>query len=70
MAPRRVPLVAGKIISDPRHNDQNIEAVIALAMQKDPTLAPAHADALRKLFDGIRLGCPFKSASENLYISK
>lgn len=54
MAPREVPAIAGQFISDPRCTSQDIEAVIALAMKKDPTLTPAHADALRKLFDGPR----------------
>ena len=30
------------------------EAVVALALKKDPTLTPEHAEALRKLFDGPR----------------
>jgi feruloyl esterase len=54
MAPREAPAVAGKFISDPRCTPADIEAVIALALKKDPTLTPAHADALRKLFDGPR----------------
>lgn len=54
MAPREAPAVAGKFISDPRCTPEDIEAVIALALKKDPSLTPAHADALRKLFDGPR----------------
>ena len=83
MAPREVPAAAGKFVSDPRCTAQDIEAVIALAMQKDPTLTPAHAEALRKLFDGpkhtvtgerIFNGIPFGSAIDaahsHLYLFK
>ena len=83
MAPREAPAVAGKFVSDPRCNGKDIEAVIALALQKDPTLTPEHAEALRKLFDGPRRavtgerifnGIPFGSALEpahgNLYLFK
>ncbi|PTY00724.1 hypothetical protein DB345_00150 [Spartobacteria bacterium LR76] len=52
MAPREVPVAAGKFVSDPRWDAKDKEAVIALALKKDPTLTPEHADALRKLFDG------------------
>ncbi len=81
MAPREVPLVAGKIVSDPRHSEQDVEEVIALAMQKAPTLTAAHAAALRKLldgprhaitgeriFDGIPMGCSFEAATGHLYL--
>ena len=54
MAPREAPAVAGKFISDPRCDTKDIEAVIALALKKDPTLTKEHAEALRKLFDGPR----------------
>jgi feruloyl esterase len=54
MAARETPPVAGKFVSDSRCNARDIEAVIALALQKDPTLTPEHAEALRKLFDGPR----------------
>ncbi len=54
MAARETPATAGKIVSDPRCDSKDIEAVIALARQKDPTLTDAHAEALRKLFDGPR----------------
>jgi feruloyl esterase len=83
MAPREAPAVAGKFISDPRYTQKDIEAVIALALQKDPSLTPAHADALRKLFDGPRHtvtgerifnGIPFgssiSSAHGHLYLFK
>jgi len=83
MASREVPALAGKMISDPRCDAKDIEAVIALALQKDPTLTPAHAEALRKLFDGPRStltgerifdGIPFGSAfgpaHGNLYLFK
>lgn len=83
MAPREAPAVAGKFISDPRSDAKDIEAVIALALKKDPTLTPAHADALRKLFDGPRHsvtgerifnGIPFgsslSSAHGHLYLFK
>jgi len=54
MAPREIPLAAGKFVSDPRCTMQDIENVIALALKKDATLADEHAVALRKLFDGPR----------------
>jgi feruloyl esterase len=81
MASREVPAIAGKFISDPRCDSKDIEAVIALARQKDPSLTDAHAAALRKLFDGpkdpttgerifdgIPLGSTFEPASWNLYL--
>ncbi len=40
MAPREGPAVAGKFVSDPRCTPKDIEAVIALAMEKDPTRTP------------------------------
>ncbi|WP_175517593.1 tannase/feruloyl esterase family alpha/beta hydrolase [Planctomicrobium piriforme] len=52
MAAREIPAVAGKFVSDPRCDAKDIEAVVALALQKDPTLTKEHAEALRKLFDG------------------
>lgn len=52
MAAREVPPFAGKLVSDPRCDPKDIEAVIALALKKDATLTPEHAEALRKLFDG------------------
>ena len=54
MAPREIPLAAGKFVSDPRCTLQDIEAVIALARKKDASLTDEHAVALRKLFDGPR----------------
>ncbi|HEY3901552.1 MAG TPA: tannase/feruloyl esterase family alpha/beta hydrolase [Chthoniobacter sp.] len=81
MAAREIPAVAGKFVSDPRCTAKDIEAVIALALQKDSTLTPAHAEALRKLFDGPRhavtgerifdgipLGASFDAAHGNLYL--
>ncbi len=83
MAARETPPVAGKFVSDPRCSAKDIEAVIALAMQKDPTLTQAHADALRKLFDGPRhavtgerifngipIGSSLSPAHGNLYLFK
>ncbi|SDT89175.1 Tannase and feruloyl esterase [Verrucomicrobium sp. GAS474] len=84
MASREVPALAGKMVSDPRCDGKDIEAVIQLAMQKDPSLTPAHAAALRKLFDGPRStttgerifdGVPFGSPLDalshgNLYLFK
>lgn len=83
MGTREAPVVAGKFISDPRCTSKDIEAVIALALQKDPTLTPAHADALRKLFDGPRhavtgerifngipLGTSIDAAHGHLYLFK
>jgi feruloyl esterase len=54
MATREIPAIAGKFISDPRCDAKDIEAVIALAMKKDPSLTLEHAAAMRKLFDGPR----------------
>ncbi|MDB6137499.1 MAG: hypothetical protein JWO94_571, partial [Verrucomicrobiaceae bacterium] len=81
MAARELPQTAGQLISDPRCNKDDIEAVIKLAREKDPTLTDAHAAALRKLFDGpkhaitgerifngIPLGSSFDSAHGHLYL--
>ncbi|MFZ4776107.1 MAG: tannase/feruloyl esterase family alpha/beta hydrolase [Terrimicrobiaceae bacterium] len=54
MAARETPATAGKFVSDPRCDSKDIEAVIGLAMQKDPTLTKDQAGALRKLFEGPR----------------
>lgn len=83
MAAREIPAVAGKFISDPRANSKDVESVIGLAMQKDPTLTKEHAEALRKLFAGPRdtvtgerifCGIPFGSSFDiargNLYLFK
>jgi feruloyl esterase len=83
MASRETPAVDGKFVSDPRCDSKDIEAVVALAMQKDPTLTPQQADALRKLLDGpkhditgerifggIPIGAAFGGAVGNLYIFK
>jgi feruloyl esterase len=82
-AAREIPLAAGKFVSDPRCTPQDIEAVIALARQKDSTLTDAHAAALRKLFDGphhavtgerifngIPFGSTLESAHGHLYLFK
>ncbi|MDI1313507.1 tannase/feruloyl esterase family alpha/beta hydrolase [Prosthecobacter sp.] len=81
MASREIPQTAGKMVSDPRCTDKDIEAVIALAMKKDPTLTDKHATALQKLFsgpkhaitgerifDGIPFGSSFKIAHGHLYL--
>ncbi|SDU10041.1 feruloyl esterase [Verrucomicrobium sp. GAS474] len=83
MAPREAPAVAGKFVSDPRGDAKDTEAVIALALKNDPTLTPAHAEALRKLFagptnsltgerifDGLPIGASFAGATGNLYLFK
>jgi len=83
IAGREVPAIAGKFISDPRCDSKDIEAVIALARKKDPSLTDAHAVALRKLFNGPRdertgarifngipLGTHFEPATGNLYLFK
>jgi len=83
MAERETPATAGKIVSDPRCDSKDIEAVIALAMKKDPTLTQEHAEAMRKLFggprhavtgerifDGIPIGSSFKAAHGHLYLFK
>jgi feruloyl esterase len=81
MAAREIPQTAGKMVSDPRCTDKDIEAVIALARKKDSTLTDKHAEALRKLFsgpkhsitgerifDGIPFGSSFKIAHGHLYL--
>ena len=81
MAAREIPQTAGKLVSDPRCDKNDIEAVIKLARQKDPTLTDAHAEAMRKLFDGPRhavtgerifngipLGSSFDAAHGHLYL--
>lgn len=83
MASRETPAAAGKFVSDPRCESKDIEAVIALARQKDSTLSPEHTDALRKLFggpkhavsgerifDGIPLGSALETAHGHLYLFK
>ena len=83
MAAREIPLTAGKLVSDPRCDMKDIEAVIKLARSKDATLTDAHAEALRKLFDGPRhavtgerifCGIPFGSSFDiahgHLYLFK
>jgi feruloyl esterase len=54
MAARQVPALAGKSIADPRCTAKDIEGVIRLAREKDPTLTDEQAKALFKLFDGPR----------------
>lgn len=80
-AAREAPETAGKLVSDPRCTKDDIEAVIKLARKKDATLTDAHADALRKLFEGphhavtgerifngIPLGSSFDAAHGHLYL--
>jgi len=81
MAARELPQTAGKLVSDPRCDKSDIEAVIKLARQKDATLTDAHEAALRKLFDGPRhamtgerifngipLGSSFDASHGHLYL--
>lgn len=81
MASRELPQTAGKLVSDPRCTPQDIEAVVALALKKDPTLTAKHAEALRRLFggpvhavtgerifDGLPFGSTFGIARGNLYL--
>lgn len=83
MASREIPQTAGKLVSDPRCDTDDIEAVIALARKMDATLRDTHAEALRKLFDGpkhsvtgerIFCGIPFGSSFDiahgHLYLFK
>jgi len=83
MSNREPPQTAGKIVSDPRCTAKDIEAVISLAMETDPTLTSEHAVALQKLFDGPRhavtgerifsgipFGSTFDMAHGNLYLFK
>ena len=76
MASKETPAAAGKFVSDPRCNSKDIEAVAALALKKDASLTPEHAEALRKLFDGPRHavtgerifnGIPFGSALQSAH---
>lgn len=73
VAGREIPQTAGKLVSDPRCSAQDIDAVIALARAKDPTLTDEQAQALHQLFDGPRhavtgerifCGIPFGSSFE------
>ena len=81
VASREIPQTAGKMVSDPRCNEKDIGAVIALARKRDATLTDKHAEAMRKLFDGpkhtvtgerifcgIPFGSSFKSAHGHLYL--
>ena len=81
MACRETPQTAGRIISDPRCTREDIEAVIAAALKKNPTLTDRHAEALRKLFtgpihsvtgerifNGLPFGAAFDGAYGNLYL--
>lgn len=81
MAPREIPVAAGKFVSDPRCTAKDIDAVIALARQKDSTLTDEHAAALKKLFEGPRhavtgerifngipLGSSIESSHGHLYL--
>ena len=81
MASRQVPALAGKCVADPRCTGTDIDGVIQLARQKDPTLTDAQAEGLRKLFDGPRdaetgerifcgvpIGSSFDPAHGNLYL--
>lgn len=83
MAARETPAASGKFVSDPRCDVRDIEAVIALAQQKDATLTQEHADALRKLFggpkhavtgerifNGIPIGSALETAHGHLYLFK
>ncbi len=81
MADRELPQTAGKMVSDPRCTEADIEGVIALARKTDPSLTDAHAEALwklftgpkhelsgEKIFDGVPLGSTFNIARGNLYL--
>lgn len=81
MAPRELPQTAGKMVSDPRVTEQDIETVIALARKQDASLTDQHAAAMRKLFGGpvhavtgerifggIPFGSSFKQAHGHLYL--
>jgi feruloyl esterase len=83
MASREIPQTAGRLVTDPRCTQGDIDAVIARARQLDQSLTDAHADALQKLFGGPRhaitgerifCGMPFGSAFDiahgNLYLFK
>lgn len=83
MASREAPAIAGKFISDPRASKEDIDAVVRLARQKDPTITDAQAEGLRKLFDGpvhpetgerifggIPFGTSLSAAHGNLYLFK
>lgn len=83
MSSREIPQTAGKLVSDPRCDMKDIEAVIKLAKEKDKTLTDVQAEALRELFDGpkhaitgerifcgIPFGSSFNIAHGHLYLFK
>lgn len=80
LASRAPKELAGRTIANPILQPGDIDAVIALAMQYDASLTPAHAAALRKLldgprradtgekiFDGIPLGATLWSGKDHFY---
>ena len=78
---RQPTLFAGQLVADPRCSSDDINAVIALARERDPSLSEQHAQALEKIFhgprqevsgahlhDGVPLGAAFRNAINNTYI--
>ncbi len=63
MAAREVPVAAGEVCPLIRAGTKDQEAVIALALKKNPTLTPAHAEALRKLFAGPTQRAPGRGST-------
>lgn len=83
MAARETPPVAGKFISDPRCDIKDIEAIIAMALKKDPTThkkargstpqtlcRPRRAVTGERIFDGVPIGSAFNQATGHLYLFK
>jgi len=81
MAAKEPPMLAGKVISDPRATAADADQVIALARQKDPSITDGQADILRKIFagpthaktgkrifDGVPLGSEINLANGHLYL--
>ncbi|MDR2675553.1 MAG: tannase/feruloyl esterase family alpha/beta hydrolase [Opitutaceae bacterium] len=80
LAPRTPEKLAGKTVADPVLQPGDIDAVIRHALKNDPSLTPAHAAALKKLFegprradtgekifDGIPLGAPLWRGGDHFY---
>lgn len=80
-APHEPPATAGRLVSDPRLTAADIDAVIADARRREPTLDDAHAAALRllldgprqaatgeRIFNGVPLGVPFDNVAGHLYL--
>jgi len=83
MAPKELPQIAGKFISDPRCSTDDLKTIIKIAKKRDNSLTRKHINALWKLFDGpthkltgerifngIPPGSSFDIAHGHLYLFK